>query len=725
MMDRNERRAHWQDWAVALVVALSVAVLVVVGMAGVLWAADPDDYDYRIPVSVTNEGASAFAGLVCADMNPAGLAAAGFMATDALDAAGFDTGGAEIDLVRADITSNDACWFVDVDTLAAGTQATLYVYLGGNTATADNPQSVVFLGPSDSVDVPDAASLDITANLTVEAAGVTLRSVSPSAGTYLTGGTVTQLHGWRVHTFTASSTLDVVRGGEVNYLCVAGGGGGGGVDAANWQGSGGGGGGAVATGTLDTAAGLLTITIGAGGAGGSTAGSVGANGATTTIDVLASCTGGGGGGGQLSRNGLTGASGGGANGNDPTGTGTGGAGTAGNNGGDSAIDLAGTGGFGGGGGGAGSAGVNGVTGTAGNGGQGLVLSIPGQDYTLGCGGGGGASTGTAGSGVAGCSGGGALGTNAGSAAPSNRGGGGGGASVTGGSGARAGGTGGSGLVVVWYRPGTCLVCKDGAYSLWVEGATLTGDVTISSTTTTVSVATLVADTEYDLSLTYDSVTLDLLIGGVSVASTGLGGAVAASTSDVLVGGSATAFSVGRVVINSVLDLTFEPVTLVQTQEGSAGNGWTWLVDAADSSASSNDAVWTFVADMASVTIDVLALAPIALPPLVDPATGTPDVVGPLPDLNVTSASTTIDSDFTALISFTGWPLAGMWLLFAIVVSTAVGAAFSHVWEPLGVIMAPTLVGVGGFLGHYGWGYIIVAALLAFGVSGALAVWRSK
>jgi hypothetical protein len=55
-------------------------------------------------------------------------------------------------------------------------------------------------------------------------------------GVIATGGTVTDVGGYRIHTFTSSSDFVVTQGGVVEYLIVAGGGGGGRGD----NGSGGG-----------------------------------------------------------------------------------------------------------------------------------------------------------------------------------------------------------------------------------------------------------------------------------------------------------------------------------------------------------------------------------------------------------------------------------------------------------------------------------------------------
>ena len=75
-----------------------------------------------------------------------------------------------------------------------------------------------------------------------------------------TGGTVTNLTGYKVHRFASSGTFDITCGGApIEYLVVAGGRGG------HNYGSGGRGG-QVSTGTINLTAGAHTVTIGAGGA---------------------------------------------------------------------------------------------------------------------------------------------------------------------------------------------------------------------------------------------------------------------------------------------------------------------------------------------------------------------------------------------------------------------------------------------------------------------------
>ena len=60
-----------------------------------------------------------------------------------------------------------------------------------------------------------------------------------AGGVVATGGTVTDVGGYRIHTFNSGANFVVTQGGEVDYL-VVGGGGGGGRDAGGGGGAGGG-----------------------------------------------------------------------------------------------------------------------------------------------------------------------------------------------------------------------------------------------------------------------------------------------------------------------------------------------------------------------------------------------------------------------------------------------------------------------------------------------------
>lgn len=247
-----------------------------------------------------------------------------------------------------------------------------------------------------------------------------------------TGGTISVVNGFRIHTFTTSGTFTASGSDTVNYLLVGGGGGGGGYNG------GGGGAGGLLSGTASVTATGYTITVGSGGAAGAGVGpsaSSGASGVNSSFASFGTAHGGGGGGhgsGIYSVGGSAGGSGGGggASASSSGGAGMSGQGYAGASGGV----------YGGGGGGSGAAA------TSGTGGAGAASSISGTSLTYaGGGGGGGGYTGGAGGGGNGS----ASTSAAGGAGAANSGGGGGGGYLGSGAG-NTGGAGGSGIVVVAY-----------------------------------------------------------------------------------------------------------------------------------------------------------------------------------------------------------------------------------------------------------------------------------
>ena len=207
---------------------------------------------------------------------------------------------------------------------------------------------------------------------------------SPNA----TGGTVTNVGGYRIHTFTTvgSDTFKVIANlTSVEYLVVAGGGSGGGSHG------GGGGAGGLKSGSLSVTLETINLSVGEGGLENATNGA-GSNGANSFFGNDVSI--GGGGGGQEHRAGLTGGSAGGSGGKNGTVVaGTSGQGRSG--GGGSSYGA-------GGGGGAGSNGSSGSGNNGGNGGSGISSSITGSPVFY-AGGGGGASYQNANIGIGGSS----------------------------------------------------------------------------------------------------------------------------------------------------------------------------------------------------------------------------------------------------------------------------------------------------------------------------------
>ena len=168
-----------------------------------------------------------------------------------------------------------------------------------------------------------------------------------------TGGTISNISGYRVHTFNSSANFVTYETETLEYLIVAGGGCGG-HDV-----GGGGGAGGMLTGSVSKTASTYSIVIGAGGAGHQDNATQN-NGTNSTALGLTTIGGGGGGNwnnsGNSTKNGADGGSGGGAGGWSQSATGGNGTSGQGNDGGDAPTSQ--TGKSGGGGGGAGGAGQN-------------------------------------------------------------------------------------------------------------------------------------------------------------------------------------------------------------------------------------------------------------------------------------------------------------------------------------------------------------------------------
>jgi hypothetical protein len=282
---------------------------------------------------------------------------------------------------------------------------------------------------------------DITVDMNIWF-NVGLGSLSVSPPFMATGGTITTVGNYKIHTFLTSGTFTPNKDGIVDYLVVAGGGSGG---AGGWGAGGGGAGGLqTATGFAISNNNPITVTVGAGGAA-----AVAAEGVSGSNSVFSTITSIGGGGGAISLDpdGLIGGSGGGGTYNG----GNGGSGTSGqgNAGGSNVATY----GVGAGGGGASGAGSNsGILKQAGAGGDGSTSILSGSSVTY-AGGGGGGTEGQADRTIAlgGSGGGGNGGKQNGTVATAGTdntgsGGGGAGSSAT----TQSSGSGGSGIVIIRY-----------------------------------------------------------------------------------------------------------------------------------------------------------------------------------------------------------------------------------------------------------------------------------
>jgi hypothetical protein len=274
-------------------------------------------------------------------------------------------------------------------------------------------------------------------------------SVDKTVSALPTGGTITTSGGYRIHTFTSSSSFVVPSGltlSNVEYLVIAGGGAGGSVPSDSLAGGGGAGGYLTGT-TSSMSSGSYTSTVGGGGSSGASGGNSSFNG------VVAVGGGGGGPGGNTSTAvGLSGGSGGGGgqwnSGGTAGGSGTSGQGYSGGRG----YNSSGGGGGGANGGGADSQYFTNSNAIGGDGGAGKSSSITGTAVTRAGGGAGGSYNSSIGYGGAGGGGNGARHPTWGYIAPvagsTNTGSGGGGGGYNS---AASGGNGGSGIVIIRYQ----------------------------------------------------------------------------------------------------------------------------------------------------------------------------------------------------------------------------------------------------------------------------------
>jgi len=298
------------------------------------------------------------------------------------------------------------------------------------------------------VDLKIGVPLDEPAGAKSDTLTFTASEASGGGGDYATGGTITEVGGYRIHTFTSNGTFEVIGGPlNVDVLVVAGGGGGG----SERHGAGGGAGGLLYNSSYSIVAGSYDVTIGEGGAGGVGSGDTGyagMSGSNSSFEELIAI--GGGGGGAFNHYGdpvayaKNGGSGGGAGVWDATpGLGTSGQGHDGGNYEWSECYPN------GGGGGAGSVGSTGTGFFSGDGGVGLEYGINGSNVYYAGGGGAAISCPSGTPGAGGIGGGGAGSKGIGTNGTANTGGGGGGSERADGDNLQ-GASGGSGIVIVRY-----------------------------------------------------------------------------------------------------------------------------------------------------------------------------------------------------------------------------------------------------------------------------------
>jgi len=233
-------------------------------------------------------------------------------------------------------------------------------------------------------------------------AAAQLKNPSPPA-IVATGGTITTVGGYKIHTFTSSGTFNVTSaptGSTVDILLVGGGGGGTQGTSSQTSAAGGGGGGVLYNTSVSISVTAYSIVVGAGGVGGTALANTRAENGANSTGLGYTATGGGSGGRIITTSpygAAAGGNGGSGGGGSAVGTGVGTTAGTGITGQGSAGGAGGSSGIGGGGGGGG--GGTGVAGSSwlcwgsfyrpwsGNGGPGRQSSISGTLTTYGAGGG--------------------------------------------------------------------------------------------------------------------------------------------------------------------------------------------------------------------------------------------------------------------------------------------------------------------------------------------------
>ncbi len=177
------RRVHHDFFIAAAALAIVIAVLAYTAVQ--VRAQSASDYTYRANVTITTgTTASPLTNTaVRLVVNATGLIDSGYLGSDGQDLLLECPSAEGRYLTAVEMGSSSADWWVPiVGTLeAGGTQnCTLYMADGATTAT-DNPQHLRLYGASDTIDVADHSSLDITTNLGIVATNLRFYATNTSA----------------------------------------------------------------------------------------------------------------------------------------------------------------------------------------------------------------------------------------------------------------------------------------------------------------------------------------------------------------------------------------------------------------------------------------------------------------------------------------------------------------------------------------------------------------
>jgi hypothetical protein len=264
---------------------------------------------------------------------------------------------------------------------------------------------------------------------------------------------------------------------------------------------------------------------------------------------------------------------------------------------------------------------------------------------------------------------------------------------------------------------------------------VTGRVSGSDVTSTTP-ATLSIDTAYDIKATVGvgpSYEQKVYIDNVLQVTTSGGGMIRYNSLELLqlispAGYTTfTEFTMARPGI-PFTGYTFTPSEITLTQEGSAGNAWAWIQTIEDT-VGSKDATISFTRDLTGVTVEAGALQDTSATAFADITYNPASMVGTLPGLNVTNATSvfTGDDDLDAIINFTGLTSDGGYFGLLVLIASMLGAVVvAATKQPaLGVGILGASVGVGGVLGWFGFLYVVVGLVMCFGIAGSAALLGKK
>ena len=130
---------------------------------------DTTAYDYRVPVTITNTGASVTTSTVCVPLNVAGLISGGFMTTSASDYRADYASTFPYPSFIGNISGTDSCAWLGVENLSGGFQRNLSLYMGNASATIDQRAP---MASSDLITVNNAVDL-YPSTLYIEASSIT------------------------------------------------------------------------------------------------------------------------------------------------------------------------------------------------------------------------------------------------------------------------------------------------------------------------------------------------------------------------------------------------------------------------------------------------------------------------------------------------------------------------------------------------------------------------